>query len=554
MAANLGTPMQAVVISSLLLTAVYLYRKLYYKRFIQNAHIPQLPPSLLWGHGLTFESLTKRGASDRHPDLIIADMHEALGRPPLLLLDNWPFVKPMIVIASHDVAEQVSQSSSQLKFSVPKAPTVERIADLFGYNSILLKQNEEWKAIRTRFNPGFASQHLTTNLLPTIIETTKPYLNILDTFARTKETFSFDLHTTDLTFDVIGAVAMEEDLKSQHIDQSLQGDMIRKFKEMISTYADDKLHLPWWRNPWMVMRRRRLGGLISQHLRRIVRRHFENTKGLGATSSRSILALSLKETNSFTPEVLEETCDQLKTFLFAGHDTTSTTISWAIYELSRTPHALKAVRDELDELFGTKSSASNEQTDIHERLLANGGHTLIHRMTYISAVLKEVLRLHPPAGSIRAPTMKGGFTVSTSQGKYNLNSDSFVYLNHHLIHRDKTVYGDDAEIFVPERWLQPSENSIPASAWRPFERGPRNCIGQELANIEARIVIAMLVRRYDFVKVGLGELELDDCGFPTLDQHTKQFKVKSELYPTIRITSKPIDTMMMKVKFAQEES
>ncbi|KAI0391558.1 cytochrome P450 [Xylariaceae sp. FL0594] len=543
MASLLRTPLQAVVITLFLLTAAYLYRKLYYKRFVQNAHIPQLPPSLLWGHMLTFHSFTKRGIPDRHPDLIIADMHETLGRPPLMLLDNWPIVKPLIVISSHEVAEQVSQSSSQLKYSVPKAPTVERIADLFGHNSILLKQNEEWKAIRSRFNPGFAAQHLMTHLLPTLLETTRPYLKILDTFARTQEAFSLDLHTTNLTFDVIGAVAMEEDLQSQHIDQSRQGDMIRMFKQMISTYGDDKLHLPWWLSPWVVAKRRGLGGLISQHLRRIVRRHFEKTEKVGATTtSRSILALSLKDTKSLTPQVLEETCDQLKTFLFAGHDTTSTTIIWAMYELSRTPHALKDVRDELDQIFGSKSAASYEQTDIHERLLEEGGHALIHRMTYISAVLKEVLRLHPPAGSIRAPTMKGGFTVRTSQGEYNLKSESF------------TVYGDNADTFVPERWLQSSEKSIPASAWRPFERGPRNCIGQELANIEARIVIAMLVRRYDFAKVGLGELELDDRGLPMLDERTKQFRVKSELYPTIRITSKPVDTMMMKVKFRQGET
>ena len=80
---------------------------------------------------------------------------------------------------------------------------------------------------------------------------------------------------------------------------------------------------------------------------------------------------------------------------FTGCDTTSTTIIGAIYELPRTPRALKAVRDELDKLFGSNSFASNKQTTTYERLLADGGHTRIYRMTYISAVLKEVLRLHP---------------------------------------------------------------------------------------------------------------------------------------------------------------
>ncbi|KAI1122174.1 cytochrome P450 [Nemania abortiva] len=544
-----GTPVQAVLISSVFFAAIYIYQKLYHKRFVRNAHIPQLPTSLVWGHLRLFDSFTKRGKRDRHPDLIIAEMHEALGRPPLMLLDNWPIVKPLAVVASHDIAEQVSRSSNALKYSVPKAPTVERIADLFGHNSILLKQNEEWKAVRTRFNPGFAHTYLMENLLPMIIAATEPYLDILDTFARTGEVFSFDLHTTTLTFDVIGAVAMGEDLQSQHIDQALQGDMIRMFKEMILTYGDDKLHLPWWLNPWVYLRRRRLGNKISDHLRQIVRRHFKSLRASDdGFSSKTILALSLQGTQSLTPTILEETCDQLKTFLFAGHDTTSTTISYAVYELSRTPHAIKAVRDELDKIFGPESDP--DSPSIRDRLLAPGGDKLIGRMSYISAVLKEVLRLHPPAGSVRAPSMKEGFTVTTPQGDYNLNNESFVYLNHYIIHRDKAVYGEDADIFVPERWLQPGESSIPASAWRPFERGPRNCIGQELANIEARIVIAMLVRRYNFTKVGLGEVELGESGQPTLDKRTKQFTVKSELYPTIRITNKPVDNMMMKCGLA----
>ena len=66
---------------------------------------------------------------------------------------------------------------------------------------------------------------------------------------------------------------------------------------------------------WIVAKRCRLRGFTSQHVRRIATRHFEATKGLGVTKSRSILALCLKETKSPTPQIPEETCDQLKTFL-----------------------------------------------------------------------------------------------------------------------------------------------------------------------------------------------------------------------------------------------
>ncbi|KAI1447778.1 cytochrome P450 [Annulohypoxylon stygium] len=537
MATFLANPVQAFVVASLLVTGTYLYSKLYYRRFKQNAHLPQLPSSLLWGHLMVFDKFTKEGILDRHPDVIFAEMHRALGQPPIMLVDNWPIVPPMVVVASHDVAEQISKSSDKFQYSAPKSSSVDRI-------------NEKWKSVRKRFNPGFAPQHLMT-LLPVIIEKAMPYLQILDEFARVGNVFQFDQPTTNLTFDIIGAVAMDEDMDAQYLDPAHQGELIRIFKELIQTYADDKLQLPWWLMPRAHLRRRRLGNLISQRLRGIVSRNFEAMKagvrqGQTYRKSRSILALSLQDIESLTPEIMEETCDQLKTFLFAGHDTTSTTIIWSVYELFRTPHALKAVRDELDTLFGP--GAARDPGIVRDKLLSPEGSEIIHRKTYISAVIREILRLHPPAGSVRISNPGTGFVVSTSQGEYNLDGN-WIYINHNLIHRDRAVFGDTANIFVPERWL--GSDGTPVSAWRPFERGPRNCIGQELANIEARIIIAMLVYRYEFIKVGLGEVDLGENGQPTVNANG-QFNVKSELYSTIQITSKPVDGMMMKVKLAPE--
>lgn len=66
------------------------------------------------------------------------------------------------------------------------------------------------------------------------------------------------------------------------------------------------------------------------------------------------------------PTALNVTCDQLSSFLFAGHDTTSSIIAWVLYELYRTPRALLAVRAELDELFGPDTT----QNEVSARLLA----------------------------------------------------------------------------------------------------------------------------------------------------------------------------------------
>jgi cytochrome P450 len=277
-----------------------------------------------------------------------------------------------------------------------------------------------------------------------------------------------------------------------------------------------------------------------------VRQSFERIKAgsIEASGSRSVLSLSLQDIDVLTQDIVEETRDQLKTFLFAGHDTSSTAITWMVYELSRTPRALQSVRDELDRLFGPERA--RDPAYVREKLLAPGGDALVNQMVYISAVLKEVLRLNPPAGSMRTSLPGTGLVLKTTQGDYNVDGN-WIYLNTSMIHRDRTVYGDSADDFVPERWLQPE--GIPASAWRPFERGPRNCIGQELATIEARVIIAMLAYRYDFRKVGLGEVALGKNGEPTINDKG-QFAVESELYTTIQITGKPVDGMMMKVKMA----
>ncbi|KAK8032071.1 hypothetical protein PG990_001805 [Apiospora arundinis] len=551
-------PAYLLTFTAAIITGAFLYRNLYYRRFIQNAHIPQLPPSLLWGHIKVFYDYTKQGKLDRHPDSIFLDMNRALGQPAIMLVDNWPVVPPMVVVASHHVAEQISKPSNTFPYSAPKSWSVDHIKPLIGHRSILLKQArdpfcvnrtsliyrqyEEWKAIRRRYNPGFASQHLMT-LLPVIMDKMTTYLENIDSFVRSGKTFSLDELTTNLTFDIIGAVSISEDMHAQRANQ--QGELIRMFKELIKTFADDKLQFPWWMAPLPYLRRRKLGQRISERLRDVVRRYFAAMKAREKDHEepdklRTIVALSLQGVDTLTPEVLEETCDQLKTFFFAGHDSTSAILDWNIYELFRTPRVLKGVRDELDSIFG--ENGARDPAIVCAKLLAPGGVELIHRMNCL-----EGGDAPAPASGLHS---LGPHPVTTPDGgTYNLDG-CWIYLNHNLIHRDRSVYGDSVDDFEPERWLLSSRaDAPPVSSWRPFERGPRSCIGQELANIEIRVIVAMLAQRYEFTKVGVGELSTDHHGRPTLNDKG-QFHVKSEMYNTIKITGKPVDGMMMKVKIA----
>ncbi|KAM7191691.1 Cytochrome P450 [Rhypophila sp. PSN 637] len=541
--------------------------KLRYLRFAQYAHIPQLPTSLLWGHLKTLGEFTKRGINDRHPalDNIFEEMWEAKGKPPILFVDLRPLSAPMLLVTTHEVAEQVSRPSKLFPLSTTKSPTWTHMAPIIGMTSILGKEGHEWKNIRKRYTPGFTSRHLWT-LLPLILDQTKPFIQHLDHFAATNEVFPIETLISNLTFDIIGAAVLDVDLNAQHMDRSQQGEVIRLFWDLLRTYGDDKNNLPWWLIPRVHYKRRRLGKRIDTLVRALVYQKYAEAKSQRSSNSTtttvnnsqpkalsSIVALSFQNLDTETllnPSELTETSDQVRTFLFAGHDSLTSSLQWSFYELSRTPRALEAVRKELDSVLGPET----DPAAICARLLSHS-EDIFPKMQYINAVIKETLRLHPPASTVRLAAPGSGFTIRTStDGKKDYLVDGLIlYSCQSIIQRDPAVYGDNADKWVPERWLEKNASDIPAAAWRPFERGPRNCMGQELANLESRVIIAIVARQYEFVKVGLGESVLSDKEKgPGVDEYG-QFKVREELYNTRRITAKPVDGTLVRVKLASPE-
>lgn len=310
---------------------------------------------------------------------------------------------------------------------------------------------------------------------------------------------------------------MDVDLDAQ-LGEENQSAIVRLFRKLGSTYRSGNTS---WRLLLPIQRKilsRQLSTLIKEQIA-----HKFEEQSSSKKPPRSVLALSLAETHKLTPEVLDRICDQLKTFLFAGHDTTSITLQWAFYELSRTPHVLRLVCMELDDIFGPDTSPSLVRKQILEH-----GQEVLQRMSYTSAVLKEILRLYPPAATARFSDPKTGLTARLPNGQDVCLDGLMLYNCQSIIQRDSTVYGDMSDQFIPQRWLD-ADSTIPASAWRPFERGPRNCIGQELANIEALVILACAARRYSWEKVGLGAIKHDESGVP-IEKGNGQYEVQSELY------------------------
>ena len=200
-------------------------------------------------------------------------------------------------------------------------------------------------------------------------------------------------------------------------------------------------------------------------------------------------AAAVDKTRPMDADFKELIVGQIKLFMFSGHDTTSATVCYALYLLSKSPKSLERIRTEHAEVFGPDVDRASETISTNPHIL--------NQLTFTLAIIKETLRLFPVASSTRQG--EPGYSVVAEDGRVYPTEECLVWSSPQAIQRspDFWPYADD---FIPERWLvEPGHELYPIKgAWRPFEFGPRNCIGQELANLEMKVVLALLLRRFDF--------------------------------------------------------
>ena len=158
--------------------------------------------------------------------------------------------------------------------------------------------------------------------------------------------------------------------------------------------------------------------------------------------------------------------------------------------LSKHPEALSQVRQEHDRVFGTDTSAAAD--------LLKANPAILNQCPYTLAVIKETLRIFPPASTSRQGRNDSTALTDRHGNIYPLDGDIGAEIIHPSVQKNPRIW-PRAEEFLPERFLvEPWHELYPhPAAWRPFEQGPRNCIGQTLVYTEMRIVLIMTARIFD---------------------------------------------------------
>jgi cytochrome P450/NADPH-cytochrome P450 reductase len=196
---------------------------------------------------------------------------------------------------------------------------------------------------------------------------------------------------------------------------------------------------------------------------------------------------------------------QINTFLIAGHETTSGLLSCTIYALLKHPDVLKKAYAEVDRVLGPN-------------LDARPTYQQVTQLTYITQILKEALRLWPPAPAYGISPLSD----QTIGGKYKLRKNTFITVLVMALHRDPSVWGPNPDAFDPENFSREAEAARPVNAWKPFGNGQRACIGRGFAMHEAALAIGMILQRFKLLDIHRYQMQLKE----TLTIKPDGFKIK----------------------------
>lgn len=361
---------------------------------------------------------------------------------------------------------------------------------------MLFAEGLEWKNARALFNPGFTLAHLTT-LVPSIVNEAIIFRNVLGKFADSGEVHPIEPAASCAAIDVMAHVVLGISLNSQ----TSENEFVEYFRKSISWTSKFIVANPLTSlDPIGPIMRKYYERKMNAYLDKVLESRFAEKGGNASKNRRKpIIDIALdeyilqqKENNvELKDQGLDQafkqvSIDQIKTFLFAGRDSTSSTIAYTYHLLHQNPRCLAKARDELDRVFGKDTSKTED--------MIKESPSIINRLPYVLSCIKETLRRYPPGTTSRL----GDDLALNYEGRQYSTKGFMVVIPPHALHHREDIFPSPFE-FIPERFMPAPDNfqQIPKNAWRAFEKGPRNCIGQELALLEMKIIMALTLREFD---------------------------------------------------------
>jgi cytochrome P450 len=271
-----------------------------------------------------------------------------------------------------------------------------------------------------------------------------------------------------LTLHIVAKTLFDADVTQ---DTEKIGEAITAGIEFVNKRVGAPARLPDWLPTEANKKNREMATFMNNTIMRFIDDRRASGEDKGDLLSMLLLATDEGDGGQMTNQQAK---DEAMTLFIAGHETTSNALSWTWYLLSQNPDVEARVHEELDRVLAGRAPIAAD----------------LRQLPYTEMVIKEAMRLHPPAWIMSRQAME-----DVNIGGYDVAKGSLILISPYVMHRDLR-YFEEPERFLPERWANDFEKRIPRYAYFPFGGGPRVCIGQGFAMMETQLILATIAQRY----------------------------------------------------------
>ncbi|CAN6168951.1 unnamed protein product [Urochloa humidicola] len=384
----------------------------------------------------------------------------------------WTGARPNVCVADVNVVKQVLSDRTGLYC---KNLTNPHVSSLLG-KGLVFVDGDDWKRHRRVVHPAFTMDKLKM-MTATMSDCAQSMMSEWEAQLAKGGEVEVELGSRfeELTADVISHTAFGSSyVQGKQVFEAQRELQFLAFSTLFDVQIPAFRYLPTKNN----LKTWKLDKQVRSMLMDIIKSRLANkdTAGYGNDLLGLMLEACAPEHGDTPLLTMDEIIDECKTFFFAGQDTTSHLLTWASFLLSTHPEWQDRLREEVRRECGDEVPTGD----------------MLNKLKLVNMFLLETLRLYGPVSLLQRKT-----SSDLDVGGIRVPEGAIVTMPIAMIHRDKEVWGEDACEFRPERF----ENGVTRAAKHPsallsFSSGPRSCIGQNFAMIEAKAVVAMILQRF----------------------------------------------------------
>ncbi len=328
-------------------------------------------------------------------------------------------------------------------------------------NGLVVSDGDYWKRQRRLMQPAFH-----TKRIGAYGEIMVNYADELAASWQDRTTRPIDEDMTALTMRIIAKTLFDADVTHEPPEVAEAG---REAVALLEESARQLVPLP----DWLPTAHNRKLNAVIERFDALIQRFIDDRRASGEDKGDflSLLLTVQDEDSSFMTD--KQVRDEAKTLFGAGHETTAVGMTWMWYLLAQYPEVEAKLHEELDRVLAGRLPTIED----------------LPLLTYTEKVVKESLRLYPPAMSIGRQVHE-----KVTLGGVELQAGQNLTISVYGIHRDARFY-PEPDAFDPERFSPENEKSLLKYAYLPFGTGPRVCIGNAFSLMEARLLLATLAQR-----------------------------------------------------------